>query len=173
MNFTKILINSNVVIIGGSKSGKLLAEKLIFENFYGIKITGFLDDDIKTGEYVFENIKCIGRIDELSKVVKDYKVDEIIIAIDNTSYENLMKIIDKSIRLEKSVKLTSELFNIVPEKIVTDSYSGIPVVDLSPKVNKNLNYFYKRTFDYVLSFFGIIILSPLFLLISYAHKTDV
>ena len=34
MNFTKILNNSNVVIIGGEKSGKLLAEKFIFENFY-------------------------------------------------------------------------------------------------------------------------------------------
>ena len=30
------------------------------------------------------------------------------------------------------------------EKIVTDSYSGIPVVELSPKVNKNFNYIYKR-----------------------------
>lgn len=166
MNFTKILNNSNVVIIGAGKSGKLLAEKFIFENFYGIKITGFLDDKVPEGDNVFENINCIGSVDDLYIVVKKYKVDEIIIAIDNISYEDLMQIIDKCIRTEKSVKLTSELFNIVPEKIVTDSYSGIPVVDLSPRVNKNLNYFYKRIFDYTAAFFGIIILSPLFLLIS-------
>jgi undecaprenyl-phosphate galactose phosphotransferase len=166
-----------VVIIGGGKSGKLLAEKFIFENFYGIKIVGFLDDSFNKGESVFENLKCIGKIDELSDVVKNYKADEIIIAIDNTGYEKLMQIIDKSVRLEKSVKLSSELFNIIPEKIVTDSYSGIPVVDLSPRVNKNLNYFYKRTFDYVVSFMGILVLSPLFLLISalikYSTKGEV
>jgi len=81
-----------------------------------------------------------------------------------------MQIIDKCTKLEKSVKLTSELFNIVPEKIVTDSYSGIPVVDLSPRVNKNLNYFYKRIFDYSAAFLGILILSPLFLIISILVK---
>ncbi|MEO8664345.1 MAG: sugar transferase [Ignavibacteria bacterium] len=170
MNFTKILNNSNVIIVGAGKSGKLLAEKLIFENFYGIKIVGFLDDKLEKGDYVFNNLVCVGNIDDLEKTVKQFSVDEIIIAIDNTSYENLMRIIDKCNKLEKSLKLTSELFNIVPEKIVTESYSGIPVVDLSPKVNKNLNYYYKRIFDYAAAFAGLIILSPVFIIISMLVK---
>ncbi|MBA3706433.1 MAG: sugar transferase [Bacteroidetes bacterium] len=170
MNFTKILNNSNVIIIGAGKSGKLLAEKLIFENFYGIKIVGFLDDKLVKGETVFSNLICVGSIDDLEKTIKQLSVDEIIIAIDNTSYENLMRIIDQCNLLEKSVKLTSELFNIVPEKIVTESYSGIPVVDLSPKVNKNLNYYYKRIFDYFTAFIALIILSPVFIVISLLVK---
>ncbi|MEP7146162.1 MAG: sugar transferase [bacterium] len=170
MNFTKILNNSNVIIIGAGKSGKLLAEKLIFENFYGIKIVGFLDDKLVKGESVFSNLICVGSIDDLEKTIKLLSVDEIIIAIDNTSYENLMRIIDQCNLLEKSVKLTSELFNIVPEKIVTESYSGIPVVDLSPKVNKNLNYYYKRIFDYFTAFIALIILSPVFIVISLLVK---
>ncbi|MDZ4712977.1 MAG: sugar transferase [bacterium] len=165
MRFTKILNNSNVLIIGAGKSGRLLAEKLLFENFYGIKIMGFLDDKFENGDVVFKEFNCIGKLADLKNIVKEYKVDEIIIAIDNISYDNLMELIDNCIVLEKSVKLTSELFNIVPEKIVTESYSGIPVVDLSPRVNKNLNYVYKRVFDYIAAFCGIIILSPLFLLI--------
>ncbi len=170
MHFTKILNNSNVVIIGAGKSGKLLAEKLIFENFYGIRILGFLDDNVPFGEDVFKGISCIGRIEDLKSIVKGMSVDEVIIAIDNTTYENLMGMIDRCNELEKSVKLTSELFNIVPEKIVTESYSGIPVVDLSSKVNKSLNYVYKRVFDYTAAFFGIILLSPIYLLISILVK---
>ena len=170
MNFTKILSNTGILIIGAGKSGKLLAEKLIFENFYGVKIIGFLDDNIERGISVVKDIKCLGKVSDLKNVVIEYKADEIIIAIDNISYESLMEIIDNSNNLEKSVKLTSELFNIVPEKIVTESYSGIPVVDLSTKVNKNLNYIYKRVFDYVTAFAGIIILSPLFLIIGIVIK---
>ncbi len=166
MNFTKILSNSNVLIIGGGKSGRLLAEKLIFENYYGIKITGFLDDNLKKGDIVFKDIICFGNISDLNDAVRRLNIDEIIIAIDNISYDGLMTLIDKCTVLDKRVKLTSELFNIVPEKIVTESYSGIPVVDLSPKVNKNLNYIYKRVFDYAVSFTGIILLLPLFFVIS-------
>ncbi|MBK8982255.1 MAG: sugar transferase [Ignavibacteria bacterium] len=170
MHFTKILNNSNILIIGAGKSGKLLAEKLLFENFYGIKITGFLDDNVRKGEDVFKEFLCLGKISDLKEVVKKYNVDEIIISIDKIEYENLMELIDRCNELYKSVKLTSELFNIVPEKIVTESYSGIPVVDLSPKVNRNLNYLYKRTFDYAASFIGLIVLSPLFLVISILVK---
>ncbi|MBS1516821.1 MAG: sugar transferase [Bacteroidetes bacterium] len=170
MHFTKILNNSNILIIGAGKSGRLLAEKLLFENFYGVKITGFLDDKVAKGEEVFKEFVCLGRISDLRETVKKFSVDEIIISIDNIGYESLMELIDRCNELYKSVKLTSELFNIVPEKIVTESYSGIPVVDLSPKVNKNLNYFYKRTFDYAASFVGIIILSPVFLIITVLVK---
>lgn len=170
MNFSKILHNSNVIIIGAGKSGKLLAEKLIFENFYGMRIAGFLDDNIEAGAFVFKEMKCLGKLDELKSIVMNFEIDEIIIAIDNIGYEKLMSIIDKCNELEKSVKLTSELFNIVPEKIVTETYSGIPVVDLSPKVNKNFNYIYKRVFDYVASLTGLIILSPVFIIISVLIK---
>lgn len=170
LNFTKILSNSNVIIIGGGKSGRLLAEKLIFENYYGMKIVGFLDDNIEKGTDVFKGICCVGKIEDLKEQIKLLNVDEIIIAIDNIGYDNLMNLIDTCNKLEKTVKLTSELFNIVPEKIVTETYSGIPVVDISPKVNRNLNYLYKRIFDYIAAFVGLILLSPVFLLISFFVK---
>lgn len=170
LNFTEILNNSNVVIIGAGKTGKLLAEKLMFENYYGIKVVGFIDDSLGESLDVFKGLNSVGKIIDLKEIVKKFNVDEIIIAIDNISYDGLMELIDKCVLLEKSVKLTSELFNIVPEKIVTDSYSGIPIVDLSPKVNKNLNYIYKRIFDYTAAFLGIIILSPLFFVIALLVK---
>jgi len=170
LNFTKILSNSNVIIIGGGKSGRLLAEKLLFENYYGMKIVGFLDDSIEKDTDVFKGIMCLGKVDELKEHVGRLNVDEIIIAVDNIDYENLMNLIDTCNKLEKTVKLTSELFNIVPEKIVTETYSGIPVVDISPRINKNLNYIYKRLFDYIASFAGIILLSPVFVIISILVK---
>lgn len=170
MNFTEILHNSNVIILGAGKSGRLLAEKLIFENYYGIKIAGFLDDNIETDTVVFKDLHCVGNLNDLESVIDKLKIDEIIIAIDNISYDRLMMLIDIGRENEKTVKLTSELFNIVPEKIVTESYSGIPVVDLSSRINKNLNYIYKRVFDYSAALTGIIILSPLFIIISVLIK---
>lgn len=170
LNFTQILNNSNVLIIGTGKTAKMLAEKMLFENFYGVKVVGFLDDHSEIGKEVFKNINCVGKIDHINTVVKELNVDELIIAPDNIGYDDLMTIIDKCSVPEKTVKLTSELFNIVPEKIVTESYSGIPVVDLSTKVNKNLNYTYKRVFDYAAAFAGIIVLSPVFLIISILVK---
>lgn len=170
MNFTKILTDTKVLIIGAGKTGRVLAEKLIFENYYGVKIAGFIDDNLEKNEVVFKDIKCEGKTEDLKTVVKQLNVDEIIIATDNISYDGLMTLIDKCNELEKRVKLTSELFNVVPEKIVTDSYSGIPVVDLSLNVNKTLTYIYKRIFDYAAASIGLILLSPFFIVISVLVK---
>lgn len=170
MNFTKILHRSRVLIVGAGHQGKLLAEKLIIENFYGITVAGFLDNEVDKGEFVAGNIRCLGNTDELERVVEEKDIDEILIASDNLSYETLMNLIDRANHTERTVKLTSELFNIVPEKVVTDTYSGIPVVDISPKVNRNVNFYFKRGFDFLASLAGLILLSPLFLIIALAIK---
>ncbi|MBS1513763.1 MAG: sugar transferase [Bacteroidetes bacterium] len=169
--FTKYnLIKRNVVIVGSGKSSKLLAEKILFENFYGINILGFIDNESTSGKFIYGNIRSLGGMNKLEKIVSNVKVDEIIIATDDIDYERLLQIIDYCNTLHLNVKLSSELFRIIPEKIVTESYSGIPLIDLSEKVNKNINIIFKRGFDVAASVLGLLVLSPLLLSVSLIIK---
>ncbi|MBP9096806.1 MAG: hypothetical protein KBG21_09375, partial [Ignavibacteria bacterium] len=146
--FTKNrLIKRNVIIVGAGKSGKLLAEKILFEDFYGINILGFIDNESTSGSFVYGNIQSLGGMNDIKNVCQKSKVDEVIIATDDIDYEKLLQIIDHCNLLHLNVKLSSELFSIIPEKIVTESYSGMPLIDLSEKVNKSINLVFKRSFD--------------------------
>jgi undecaprenyl-phosphate galactose phosphotransferase len=164
------LIKRNVLIVGAGKSGQLLAEKILFENFYGINIVGFIDNESTAGDFIFGNIRSLGAINDIKKVGEKTKIDEVIIATDDIDYEKLLQIIDHCQVLQLNVKLSSELFRIIPEKIVTESYSGMPLIDLSEKVNKNFNLIFKRCFDFFCSVIGIILLSPLLAFIALAIK---
>jgi len=169
--FTKSrLIKRNVIIVGGGKSGKILAEKILFEDFFGINILGFIDNEYHEGDFVFGSIKSLGGINQIKAITEKNKVDEVIIAIDDIDYEKLLQFIDYCNMLHLNVKLSSELFSIIPEKIVTESYSGMPLIDLSEKVNKNINQIFKRSFDFVGAFLGLIVLSPLMLGIALLVK---
>lgn len=161
---------SNVVIVGDGNAGKLLATKLLFENPEGINILGFVNDREKNQEEIVHGVKILGVIDELGKIKDQYKIDEILIAIDNIKYDRLLEILDICKKLKVAVKLSSELFDIVTQKISAEKYAGIPFLSVSPYYNSNLMLGVKRFFDTIISIFVLIVLSPFLALIAILIK---
>jgi undecaprenyl-phosphate galactose phosphotransferase len=153
-------------IIGAGESGKLLAAKFSFEDFCGVKLIGFIDDGYPTGTTIISDLKILGDTEELSFIRDNYDIDELIISIDNISYPDLLDLIDKCNESKFLVKLNSNLFKIIPQKFETESYFNIPVVEVSQRVNAEINSLSKKIFDFIASLIGIIILSPLFMMIA-------
>lgn len=161
--------NSNVVIVGDGTTGKLLATKLLFENPEGINILGFVvNHNIK--EDKLNGIEVLGTIDNIHEIDTQFNIDEIIIAIDDINYERLLEILDLCNSLNVTVKLTSELFDIVTKKVSTEKYAGIPVLGVSPHYSNRLTLRMKRLVDVLLSVTGLIILSPIFLIVAILVK---
>jgi len=171
--FNRLRKNSfrrNVVIVGEGYSGRQLAAKLIFENFAGIEIVGFVDDDKELNEEVVNGKRVIGRLHQLGEVIRKYDVNEIIIAMDGNDYEKLLGVIDYCKAQNIVVRLTSELFEIVTQKVDTEKYIDIPVIDVSARYNNRVTLGIKRIFDIIVTFILIIIISPLLLLIAILVK---
>ena len=163
-HLSKTIFQRNVLILGAGKSGKLFAQTLYSDNAFGINVLGFLDDAYEPGEVIFRNLKVIGKTSDLESIINLHKVHEIDICIDNIGYEELMKLIDNCLKLKVDVKVTSEMFSIIPQKLHAEKYFDIPVVDVSHKMNQSVYIVFKRIIDYVGSFVGLIILSPFFII---------
>jgi len=163
--------NSNVVIVGDGTTGKLLATKLLFENPEGINILGFVVNH-EVEDKKLNSIEILGKIDDIREINHQFHIDEIIIAIDDINYERLLEILDLCNSLKVTVKLTSELFDIVTKKVSTEKYAGIPVLGVSPHYSNNLTLKMKRMADIILSVLGLLLLSPLFIIISLIIKTS-
>ncbi len=164
------IIKKNVLIIGAGKAGKFLATKLHLEDDNGISILGFLDDKIKKGVEILPNLYNLGNTDEIEEVNSNKKINEVIIAIDNITYERLLQIIDKCQAINARISLSSSLFDIISEKMVTEQYSEIPIIEVSPRVNEGINIFFKRVVDFIGALVGLILLSPLLLIIAVIIK---
>ncbi len=161
---------TNVLIVGDGSSGKVLAAKLAFENPFGIKIVGFIDDKVNRGEEIINGIKVLGNFNEINAVMENYKIDEIIIAEEGCEYEELLDLLETCKKTSKRVKITSNLFNIIPQKIFTGNYADIPVVDVSPGFNSQFVQKLKLVFDRIVAFGGLIIISPALIIISLLIK---
>ncbi len=162
----------NILILGDGKSGKLLAAKLMFENPIGLEVVGFVDDDKEIGEAIVSDAKVIGRFNEMKDLIKKYNVDEIIVAIDSENYDKFLDVIDYCKKLDVTIRITSELFDVVAEKVSTEKYSDIPVIDVSTHFNNGITLALKRFYDIVISIIALIILSPVILFIMIAIKVS-
>ncbi|MGB5847996.1 MAG: sugar transferase [Ignavibacteriaceae bacterium] len=160
----------NIIILGDGKSGKLLAAKLLFENPIGLEVVGFVDDDKGIGEVIVSDAKVIGRFNEIEELIKKFHVDEIIIALDSENYDKFLDVIDLCKKLDVNIRITSELFDVVAQKVSTEKYSDIPVIDVSTHYNNGITLALKRFTDIVISTFALIILSPVILFIIIAIK---
>jgi len=162
----------NIIILGDGKSGKLLAAKLLFEYPIGLEVVGFVDDDKEIGEVIVSDAKVIGRFNEIEDLIKKYHVDELIVAVDSENYEKFLDVIDLCKKLDVNIRITSELFDVVAQKVSTEKYSDIPVIDVSTHYNNGITLALKRFIDIVISIFALIILSPVILFIIIAIKVS-
>jgi exopolysaccharide biosynthesis polyprenyl glycosylphosphotransferase len=142
----------------------------MFENPIGLEIVGFVDDEKQVGEEIVSGAKVVGRFSEIEDLIKKYRVDELIVAIDSETHDEFLDILDACKKLDVNVRITSELFDVVGEKVSTEKYADIPVIDVSSHYNNALTLGVKRAFDIAISIFALIVLSPVMIAIVIAIK---
>jgi exopolysaccharide biosynthesis polyprenyl glycosylphosphotransferase len=170
IKFSSTSFRRNVIIVGDGKAGKMLATKLMYENPIGLNILGFVDDDKNINDEVVIGKKVIGNINQIEELISRHSVDELLIAVDDEDTERTLALIDSCKKLNVSVRVTSELFDIVARRIKTEIYFDVPVIEVSSHYNNSITLALKRSFDIVTSLFAIIVFSPILISIALIIK---
>jgi len=166
----KKILHRKVLIIGKDRTAKMVAAQISFDSSHGFDVVGFVNDELPRGERVFEDIYNVGTLGELPRLVKDLDIDELIIAESDVTHQSLLEIIDRAQESKANVRLVSELYNIIPEKVLLEKYLGIPIVKM-PQNNENVLFnVYKRVFDVGLTMVGMLVLAIPFAIIALLIK---
>jgi exopolysaccharide biosynthesis polyprenyl glycosylphosphotransferase len=159
-------ITKNIVIVGDGKPGRLLASKLTSENPVGINIVGFIDAEKEIGEDIIDGKKVIGNYSHIKEILNKYQVDEILIAFGGNDYEQLFKLIDVCKEMKVCVKLSSDLFSIIPQKFFTERYADLPVIDVAPAAAIWYPVKLKRIIDLCIAMICLILFAPVLVIIA-------
>jgi FlaA1/EpsC-like NDP-sugar epimerase len=132
----------NILIIGAGMAGKILA-KDILKNHKELHLIGFIDDKIITSQKLL-----LGRINDISKIVTIYKIDEIIIAIPSTDGELIRRIIANNLKNRIPIKIVPRNQKIVSASIVR--YGDIKDLQSEDFLGRP---FISKNVDYLMSFY--------------------
>lgn len=155
----KKLIRRKVLIVGRDRTAKMVAAQIAVDDRHGFEVVGFVNDETPAGERIYEHLTNLGGLADLDELVERHDVKEVIIAESDVTHNALLEIIDKAQSTRANVRLVSELYNIIPEKVLLEKYLGVPIVKMPQNYENALFTVYKRVFDIVLTVAGLIILA--------------
>jgi exopolysaccharide biosynthesis polyprenyl glycosylphosphotransferase len=164
------IITKNIALVGASSLAKNFAIQMQVENVYGLRLVGFIDDQLPEGARVLEQYKNLGSIKDIARIVSQYEIDELIITMSEVKQAELLRVIDRCKATPAAVKVSSSLFDVIHKKTVSDSYFDIPMASLTNHAPKTGGWFFKRTFDIVGSVLGLIVLAIPFAVIGLIIK---
>ncbi len=166
----KKILQRKVLIVGTDRNARLIAAKLVTETSLGLKPVGFIDDAYKVGERVFEDLYVIGTLSDMKEIVERENIDEILIAVSNISHQKLIDIVDQAKQTSAIVKVSSELYGVVPDKVWIEQYAEVPVISMMENHKNMLFMAYKRALDITLSLIGLSVLAVPFMMIALIIK---
>ena len=160
----KRIIGFNTIIIGANEKAVRLVEDMMAQTRpAGNKIIGFLTVDKRSSYPLEKYAPNLGGYKNLQKIIDEYKVEEIIIAIESSEHKLMSEILTLLENRTHIVWGIPDLFDILTNQAKTNTILGSTLIKISnglmPVWQENI----KRLLDVVLSILAMIILSPVFI----------
>ena len=162
----------HVLIIGTGRLAKRLIIALKENRYLGYEIIGIVDESTAVGKSR-AGVTVIGEISHLENIIMEKKIDEIFITISAKDYKlfrNIIKICEKS---GVRTQIIPDYARFIPAKPLIDEVDGIPLINIRHVPLDNfLKALVKRSFDITVSFVGLVVCLPIFLVIIIGIKLD-
>jgi len=163
------------LIVGSGKVGKEVARKLKRHEGFGLIPIGFLDDDPLYTEFdnpELKDLKVLGKLEDLCRVVKDFKVEKVIIAFNGSSAEQLLDLASKCNSLGVECSIVPRLFEVITNEIQVNEIGGIPLMRIREKKIEGINKVLKAAEDYLLGMFILLLCLPIIAITAILIKLD-
>lgn len=160
----KGLNQKQILLVGYSRAAEEYIERIQQNPQWGYLVRGILDDDVPSGT-VYKGVKVIGRIANLLVILPSNRLDEIAITLGLNEYYRLEEIVALCEKSGVHTKFIPDYNNIIPTKPYTEDILGLPVINIRyVPLSNTFNALVKRAMDIAGSIGGIIVSSPVMLL---------
>ena len=160
----------HVLLIGCSRAAEGFIDRVSVNPEWGYHIQGILDDRHEVG-FSYKNTEVLGPVSHLETFLASNTLDEIVITLSITEYSNLEQIVAACEKSGVHTKFIPDYNNIIPTIPYMEDLQGLPVIHIRHvPLTGVFNATMKRAVDIVGALFGLILFSPLMLLVDLIIK---
>lgn len=160
-----------ILLVGYSRAAEAYIDRINANPQWGYVIRGILDNHVPRGT-AYRGVKVIGTIDNLMGILPVSVLDEISVTLSLADYDHLEEIVELCEKSGVHTKFIPDYNSLIPNKPYTEDLMGLPLINIRyVPLSNTLNAFAKRVVDIIGSFCGIVVLSPLLIVIAILVKT--
>ncbi len=156
-------LNENSVQIGR----KLRKKKTDRRTLVGL--IGFTNKDI--GNKI-DSFDVIGTDQNIRRVIKENKINEVIFSSDGLTYNKMMEIVGKCQNENVDFKIVGSNLDFIVGKTAVTMLDDMPLIELNYNISKPQQKFLKAIFDYSITLPSLFLIYPLIYLKSKMAKTQ-
>jgi exopolysaccharide biosynthesis polyprenyl glycosylphosphotransferase len=159
-----------VLIVGAGPRAQAFAGMLSAHRDLGLRIIGFLDDepDMAYGA----TWPWLGRLADLEHVLADRVVDEVAICLPFSQWQYIDGLAHSAEEAGKIVRVPIDVLDHSFARGKVEDLDGVPVYSLVSGPDRTLALLAKRLVDIAVAAVGLVLLSPLFLVLAWAIRRE-
>ncbi len=161
-----------ILIIGAGNIGRAVAEKIRAQEWTGLQLVGYVDDNPEKIGKSFEHAKVLGRLDEAVSIVDEENIDHVVFALPLRAHQALSETILRLYERPVRVFMVPDVLDLAFFRVTMEDWDGIPVMGLKEPVIDGFDRVVKRLFDLAVASISLLILWPVMLIIAIAIKLD-
>jgi len=159
-----------VLVVGTGELAEEFTEAIHEYGDWGLEVTGFLTDaPLEVGSKKY-GAMVLGTIDDLESILHKRVIHEVILALPARDLGKAPDILSLCEQEGVRARLISDCFRTMIAKLQVHEIHGMPVLTFSTTSDKEWQLFAKHIMDVVVSSAALIVLSPVFLIISILVK---
>lgn len=163
---------ARILVVGAGVVGHNLIKEFQRQQWPGVEFVGFLDDNRDKGDGV-RGLPILGTLDDASEVVREYRVDEVIIALPPRAHPRLINLLALLQVTPVRVRVVPDYFDLAFFGATTvETLGNIPLIGLRDPAIDGFQRLIKRLIDMAASALGLLVLSPLLLATALAIKLE-
>ena len=160
----------HILLVGYSRAAEAYIDRIIANPQWGYTVRGILDDNVPRGA-VYKGVKVMGSIDNLLYILPENKLDEIAVTLSLQDYDRLEEIVNLCEKSGVHTKFIPDYNSLIPGKPYTEDLGGLPVINIRyVPLSNTVNAVMKRTVDIVGAYVGLVVTSPLLLVVAIAIR---
>ena len=150
------------LLVGGGEKAVDLYHELtqlskIINHFVGFVNLNGIDKQLET------QLSYLGHADQIEWVIKNYDIEEVIIALESTEHDKLKALLGKIENGNTRIKILPDMFDIVSGSLRVNNIFGALLIEINPEIMPFWQQAVKRLMDFILSFFAFLLCIPLYL----------
>lgn len=159
-----------LIVIGNNSLTENILREIQGNRDLGYKLIGLVKTSGSRKSQ--DNTKILGRVTDLEEILNRNPVDDLILADPHLAEKQIVKIIDLCHDRKISIKQIPNFYQVQTTNVNVSALAGIPIVEFLITPLEGWGRIIKRLADLIGSTVGIIIFSPIMLIISILIKLD-
>ena len=165
-------IGFNTIVIGSSQKAKdTYLEICNLKKATGHFIIGYVCTNGGKDVINETGLKKLGAYNEISQIINNEKIEEVIIATEPKEHEKINSIINDLADLKVEIKVVADMYSILTGSVKMNSIFGALLISVNPEMMPSWQKTVKRIMDLFISIIAIIILSPVFIILTIFIKS--